>query len=364
MKRSFILLVLLSIFSLFSVNTAFSDNWEHINQIKNNEIDETVRSLPEDISTNVFRDPENLLSRLVDSLVKNEPDDFKKVKIIHDWIIDNINYDVEAYGKGIIRNRTYTEVVKNRLAVCEGYAELFKAMCTLAGFEAVTVTGAVKDESTVAFYDYILGHVWNAVKIHGIWYLADITWDSISKLDNDNNLECRFYRTSYLFPRPEHLIYTHLPDDPEYQFLSEPVSRDEFIEQPLFYVEYFDYEMEFCPAVTSVNTETDSDFFITIPIECEVIILEVILAPDGMYCDYDIPMYDPMRLQQQVVYSDDMSVKYCRYLLLNSGDYIFYIEKPVLDEDMWTGNLMDVAVFKLIKTRDHTTEEAQIYWEQ
>ena len=53
--------------------------------------------------------------------------------------------------------------------VCEGYAKAFAVLLKQAGIPCSLVAGTTS-QSTI-------GHMWNAVKYEGVWYLVDPTWD-------------------------------------------------------------------------------------------------------------------------------------------------------------------------------------------
>ncbi len=59
--------------------------------------DPRVQQVPEEITQGVFVDPDQFIGPLAGELVDGARDDFHKVKILHDWIAENIAYDVESY---------------------------------------------------------------------------------------------------------------------------------------------------------------------------------------------------------------------------------------------------------------------------
>ena len=143
-----------------------------------------------------------------------------KARAIFDWITDNIEYDIEAYqnNKVSLVQCDVENVLKTKKAVCEGYARLFQKMAQDSGLECKVITGKAK---TFGFGD----HAWNAVKIDSVWRLVDACWGAGGYRGN------RFIKSKnlfYFFTPPEKLILTHFPDFQEYQFLKNPVTRQEF----------------------------------------------------------------------------------------------------------------------------------------
>lgn len=105
---------------------------------------------------------------------------YEQVKSIHDSLCKMISYPSDLSNL-TTETTVYGALLPPYSAVCEGYAEAFKLLCSLNGIECVTVFG----ESAPA--KYILGiiqigkpsyHEWNYVKMDdGKWYGLDLTWD-------------------------------------------------------------------------------------------------------------------------------------------------------------------------------------------
>lgn len=88
--------------------------------------------------------------------------DEEKVKLIHDYVINILAYDI-----------TYTDhspygglVASKHTTVCQGYALLMYKLMTEAGVDCHYVTGNAPT-----------AHAWNIVNIGGNWYSLDATWD-------------------------------------------------------------------------------------------------------------------------------------------------------------------------------------------
>lgn len=95
-------------------------------------------------------------------------DDFENLKIIHDYLVDTIEYDGEA-GKSIYN--IYGALV-NKKAVCEGYARSYKLILDELGIPCIIACGVAKNSSGDTE-----SHAWNYVQIDGNWYAVDVTWD-------------------------------------------------------------------------------------------------------------------------------------------------------------------------------------------
>ena len=98
--------------------------------------------------------------------------DLEKVKKIHDYICKNVSYD-KTKNKDVKKYPTQYSAygaLRDKTAVCQGYATLFYAMCIQAGISARVITGKALGGN----------HAWNIVKVGSKWYNIDTTWDSQS----------------------------------------------------------------------------------------------------------------------------------------------------------------------------------------
>lgn len=169
----------------------------------------------------------------------------EKVRIFHDWIALNIEYDVEGYFSGQVEAYEELDVLRTGKSVCQGYANVFAAMCNAAGIENIIITGYGRGLGFSIFggeEKYNSNHAWNAVKLSGRWRLIDATWDA-GYVDGREFI--RRYSTAYFMPDPAEFIYSHFPENNKYQFLPSPLSFDEFRKQPFLREGFFEMRLEF-----------------------------------------------------------------------------------------------------------------------
>ncbi|MCX6294804.1 MAG: hypothetical protein NTX97_01850 [Bacteroidetes bacterium] len=127
----------------------------------------------------------------------------EKVRAIFIWMTNNIAYDCVTYHtkKTPPGNFTYKSpeelqakldkyyynysmlVLRNRKAICEGYAILFRELCKNAGIECQLVEGRANENKDKIKKlrnrkSFSSNHTWNQVKINEIWYYIDVTWAS------------------------------------------------------------------------------------------------------------------------------------------------------------------------------------------
>ncbi len=242
--------------------------------------DPRIGQVPADLQQRVFVDPDRQLDPLVRALVAGARDEFHKVKILHDWIAETITYDVDSYFSGAKSDTSIRATLQRRKAVCYGYAALFAEMCSLAGVPCQKISGFGRG------YGFAAGragdpsqtnHAWNAVQIGGRWHLVDVTWDA-------GHVEKRAfqkkYATTYLFMPPEEFIYTHLPEDPEWQLLRPPLSTEQFADLPYLLGRFFDASLRLATRLRRVTPVGESvEFAVVVPSDVEL--MAKLLTPDG-----------------------------------------------------------------------------------
>ncbi|MBN1790813.1 MAG: hypothetical protein JW830_09970 [Bacteroidales bacterium] len=148
----------------------------------------------------------------------------EKSRAIFIWITNNISYNfdsiftIHSYPKP---SEIAENILKTRTGVCLHYANLFTVIANKAGIKSYVVQGYTKQNRVV---DY-LPHVWCAGLIDSTWYLFDPTWGAgyvynrrfVGQVNN-----------FYYMTKSQNLIHTHMPFDPLWQFLSYPVTVQEF----------------------------------------------------------------------------------------------------------------------------------------
>ncbi len=161
-------------------------------------------------------------------ITNNYSSDVEKATAIYKWITANVSYDNELRRNGILQKEFYTseenvikKVLERKMALCGGFAFLFKNLCKDVGISAEIVHGFTKNYTGETKDNKKPEHTWNAVKLNGKWQLLDITWaiGYGSKNQPDN---------FWFLTKPSDFIYTHYPQDPKWTLQKEAVSFSEF----------------------------------------------------------------------------------------------------------------------------------------
>ena len=111
------------------------------------------------------KEEHKMAGNIVSSIITPSMSDREKALSIHDYIINNTEYGYPENDE----NAAYRPegVFNYNKAVCGGYTRAFLVMAHAAGLEATYVS--VKSDK--------MHHAWNKVKIDGVWYHIDVTWD-------------------------------------------------------------------------------------------------------------------------------------------------------------------------------------------
>ena len=157
-------------------------------------------------------------------LTRNLTSPTEKVRAIYFWIAHNITYDVAKMNS----SEQYTDpqqlvdkVLKNRKGVCSHYAALFNACCHSAGITSYIIEGYTRQNGRVVG----LAHAWNAVKIDNRFYEIDATW--AAGFLNGSSYTHQF-RDNFFLISPVEFIKSHMPVDPIWQFLNNPITHTGF----------------------------------------------------------------------------------------------------------------------------------------
>ncbi|MEZ4943095.1 MAG: transglutaminase domain-containing protein [Saprospiraceae bacterium] len=187
------------------------------------EVDARARKTP-------FPKKQNI-DQLAASLTEGLRTEKEKVRAFYVWITANIRYDVKTFENKREIDPTEKDalqapeqVLRRKMGVCAGYANLFQALCDASDIEAIRVTGIVKNHRGRIPR---IGHAWNLVRADSQWGLIDATWGA-GDVDTDAGKYTPRFKEDYFFAAPETLILNHYPNDPLFQLLPAPLTPEEF----------------------------------------------------------------------------------------------------------------------------------------
>lgn len=153
---------------------------------------------------------------IVDEAKANSSTEFELELWIHDWICQNTEYNTPDLEKdeqipdiGYRQHSCIGGLLDGKIN-CQGYADTFELLGTLAGLEIRTVGGMAVNEEGEGH------HAWNMIKLDGLWYFVDVTYDDPSGMPDE--MLCRIWlNTPYSIDR--HTPYITLNE--HYDFAEE-----------------------------------------------------------------------------------------------------------------------------------------------
>ena len=93
---------------------------------------------------------------------KTDGSEYAKALWLHDWLLEQLEYDKT------LKWSSAESALTRGLGTCQSYESAYAKLLPAAGIE---------NSETRATYD---GHTWNAMKLDGLWYQTDCTWDDSS----------------------------------------------------------------------------------------------------------------------------------------------------------------------------------------
>ncbi|KAJ3327376.1 hypothetical protein HDU93_002017, partial [Gonapodya sp. JEL0774] len=170
------------------------------------------------------------------------------------WIAYNVIYDV-AFARDDQRTQNWSSqrpgsVLKTKRAVCEGYSELFVALCRHGGAPESSVFqmfGASKGRSfcdddggainsvEVDANGNPSGHAWVGIVLQSghCHLIVDPTW-AAGAVSSANGVDTfiKAYEPWFFAVPPRASIYTHLPSHSDWQYIDNPLTNAEFASLP------------------------------------------------------------------------------------------------------------------------------------
>jgi transglutaminase/protease-like cytokinesis protein 3 len=291
----------------------------------------------------------NIETPTVDSLAKkiaaSYQTDIEKTRAIFSWIAQHISYNTGIFnaGKGYrpvkfvldpddtvssksAIEQTAERVFKRRIAVCDGYAKLFKALCDYAGIESEVILGYGKCylEKDAKFRT---NHTWNAVKIDSAWHLLDVTW--ASGYVSFANEFVQHLDESYFLTPPQQFISDHYPEDLKWTLLERPPALREFHFSPFKYKSFVKYGIA---SASPPNGTIEANIGDTIQIELKLKdpAKDSLIAPD-VFFDSTIIQLSPASVFLAPIVEKNRAV-YIYVIQSNDVQWIhlLYNEDPVL----------------------------------
>jgi len=114
------------------------------------------------------------LKSFLNTIIDPADNAMDKILKIHDWITDNVSYDIANYLADTVPDEDFEPypTYANRKGVCQGYADLMRVLLKLSGIESEKVSGQSDGMNGYA------SHAWLKVAQNQEELYIDVTWDS------------------------------------------------------------------------------------------------------------------------------------------------------------------------------------------
>lgn len=140
------------------------------------------------VKHNYTNDMKVLLNYKVEEVIKNnintDMTNVEKIRVIHDYIINNSKYDKNRSDNNIFdyQSNTAYGVLLEGYGICSGYTDSMMLFLEKLGIKSYKVSSE--------------NHVWNKVLLDNKWYNLDLTWDDPVNSDGSDSLLHDFFLIS------------------------------------------------------------------------------------------------------------------------------------------------------------------------
>lgn len=212
----------------------------------------------------------NNVEDLANKIEKDFKSDADKARAAFFWLAKNIRYNLKEYYSP--RKRSYrfkfsseeerlqkiqaindsfiAATFKNKMGVCEEYAQSFKKICDLLHIEAAVIKGNVRsDAREIGTISNTTNHAWNAVKIDEKWQILDATW--AAGYEYNGKWIRKFNEYFYNIPTGK-IFKTHYPKEAIWVLRFGRMSLEEFYKQPIYTNTFLALEAELLAPKTGI----------------------------------------------------------------------------------------------------------------
>lgn len=121
------------------------------------------------------------INNILSKKITEDMDDRKKIKVLHDYIINNTKYDKvrEETNDSKYDSSRMTGLLFEHYSVCSGYTDVMAVMLEKLGINNFRIASQ--------------NHIWNAVYIDDAWKHLDLTWDDPVSVNGKDVLDHSYF---------------------------------------------------------------------------------------------------------------------------------------------------------------------------
>lgn len=172
----------------FKISPVYQNNVDVVSKIRTDKpfLDDCLKPSSQNQSDN-----QEIIS-LAKTVTHNCSSDYNKIRNIHNWVADNIYYDMDAFNSQNYQNMDASAlgVLLSRKSVCQGYSDLSIAMLRAIGIPAIGLScyalgiSTDKEWNTQTLSKTVSNHRITAAFVNKRWIIMDVTWDSDNEYIN------------------------------------------------------------------------------------------------------------------------------------------------------------------------------------
>lgn len=128
-----------------------------------------------------IKELENTATSILRNTITSDMDNEKKIKVIHDYIINTTKYDKDRSDNKvkIYHSDTAYGALIEHYAICGGYSDSMKLFLDKLEIPNYKISSE--------------NHIWNLVNLNGSWYHLDLTWDDPVTNTGEDILEYDYF---------------------------------------------------------------------------------------------------------------------------------------------------------------------------
>ncbi len=158
-----------------------------------------------------IKDIETELDRIIQENVNDKMDNREKIKVLHDYIVNNTKYDSKKANEddSPYDSARINGVLFDHYGICSGYADTMAVILDKLEIPNFKVSSS--------------NHVWNAVYLDNKWYHLDLTWDDPVTTTGKDLLEHSYFLISTEELRNQDLKNNNSNDDQNNHYFDENI---------------------------------------------------------------------------------------------------------------------------------------------
>lgn len=154
---------------------SYATNKTFTNNVNTNKIIDLYYVYSSEESKEIKSSMEVRYNEIIDE-AKKQDNDFKKIKYVHDKLIEISKYNDEYTEEEKKEYQSIVSIFETGNTVCAGYSYGFKFIMDQLGIKTITTQDISNEDDSK-------NHAWNMVELYGKWYNIDLTWDNKMKAE-------------------------------------------------------------------------------------------------------------------------------------------------------------------------------------